>query len=1308
MLCLEGKISLKFKWFLLFFVVLTTNVSAFDYSNLKFINLNRDFRLSIRETNSVCEDLNGFIWASSKMGVIRYSIHDIKIYTLPFENLNVITTRLVFSCGKLYAYTNNGQVFIYDTIKDRFVLVLNLSAQLNAPFLYVTGLFVMDDGSLCIPTKTGLYRFSKEQQVELVLPETCVYQACWFDNNRFLLAMPNQLLLFNPIDQKTELLFQFPAGKINEVTTLYYDRNKRDLWIGTVEQGVYVLKGIQQGQRLHEDLDLVKVPQVPKQPILSFECCDDSTMFMGIDGQGIWIVDRDDYRIVSVMKEDSDNPNSLVGNGVYDMLCCASNRLWVCTYSGGLSYLEMGDSEVTWISHLANEPNSLVNNDVNAVLEDRKGNLWFATNNGVSRWNVATNQWRTFYHNNRKEAQVFLALSEDVEGNIWAGSYSSGVYVLDGDTGVEIRHIAFGESEPLFKNNFIFNIITDSQNNVWIGGVQGEVLRYEMGTKNITSYGSESVYVMKELDADHMLLGCAYGLSILDKKTAHVDIVLNGYIVHDMLVIGDVVWLATVGEGLVSFNLKTSVVSTFTTEIGLPFNFVNSMMFDNGYFWLGTENGMCRFNPADRSLVSFPAIQSLSNISFNRNAHFLRRNGEMIWGTNQGAVMFSPSALKKSNAHGRIYFQDIVILGKSLRSELFGSLDTPIDSIRSLTLDYDQNNLLVEMIPLGLVDGVNFSWKLEGFDAEWSRPVNSPTLNYTNLPAGNYRLKIRLYDTSLSEILDERMVDIVMLPPFWETWWFYLLVAIAVIGVLYFSLRYYVNFIRQLHSEEKIRFFASTAHDMRTSLSLIKGPINELGNETQLSEKGQYYIDLARNHVERLLGVVTQLMDFQKVDVSKEQLFLKSLDLVVFVSQRVSMFQSYAATHQVEIVFNSAYDILFSAVDERLMEKVLDNLLSNAIKYSKAQTIVFIHLSVSRGKWVLEVKDQGIGISKSARRHLFKEFYRGENAINSKIVGSGIGLLMVRKYVALHGGSIDWVSQENQGTAFTITIPIKGISECRADDEPQAFLLKTPQIPPLVAADEVVKDFTVMVVEDNDELRSFLQQYLSDGFNVLTASDGLSGWEVIQRELPDLIISDILMPGRDGYELCSLVKSTYETSHIPVILLTALSEQNDQLHGFELGADDYLLKPFDSTVLKQKIISVIGNRSLVRERAMKMISGVPQNEMLLSNALNDSFVKRALEVVGEQLANPEFNKDLFASAMNVSGSLLYKKIKSLTDQSPSDFIRTVRLTKALELLQKENYTITEVSELCGFSSVGYFSTVFKKYYGKTPSDLVVR
>ncbi|MCA1745904.1 MAG: hybrid sensor histidine kinase/response regulator, partial [Bacteroidales bacterium] len=654
----------------------------------------------------------------------------------------------------------------------------------------------------------------------------------------------------------------------------------------------------------------------------------------------------------------------------------------------------------------------------------RNSELLAYTNNGVSRWDVAKNQWDAFYHNKQKQAQVFLSLCEDVDGNIWAGTYSSGVYLMDGRTGKEMQHILFEGNESMFKSNFVFNITTDRQNNIWIGGVQGEVLRYHMDTKTITSYGSHPVYVMKELDASHMLLGCTYGLSILNKHSSNVDIVLNGYIIHDMLVLGNDVWLATVGEGLVLFNLQTRELTKFTTEVGLPSNFVNSILYDQGFLWLGTENGICRFNPADKTLETFPSIQSLSRISYNRNAHFMKRNGEMIWGTNQGAVMFNPSAIEQSQAEGQIYFQDIRILGKSLRSEVIKKLETPIDSIQILRLKHNQNNLLIDMLPLGTTYGAKFSWFLEGFDTEWSRPVATRTLNYTNLPTGTYLLNIRLYDNSMSEIIEERTLEIIKKPPYWEAWWFLLLIGLFLLSAFYLSLKYYINLIKQLHSEEKIRFFASTAHDMRTSLSLIKGPIDELGNETNLSEKGRYYIDLARSQVERLVGVVTQLMDFQKADIDKEQLLMKRLDLVAFIRQRVAMFESFAATHQISVVFDGAVEALYSEVDERLMEKVVDNLLSNAIKYSKPQSSVVVRLQQSKNNWVLEVKDQGIGISKAARQHLFREFYRGENAINAKIVGSGIGLLLVRKYVGLHGGTIDWVSQENQGATFTVTVPL--------------------------------------------------------------------------------------------------------------------------------------------------------------------------------------------------------------------------------------------------------------------------------------------
>ena len=388
-----------------------------------------------------------------------------------------------------------------------------------------------------------------------------------------------------------------------------------------------------------------------------------------------------------------------------------------------------------------------------------------------------------------------------------------------------------------------------------------------------------------------------------------------------------------------------------------------------------------------------------------------------------------------------------------------------------------------------------------------------------------------------------------------------------------------------------------------------------------------------------------------------------------------------------------------------MIEKVVDNLLSNAIKYSKPEGKVEVLFSKLENRWVLDVKDYGIGISKEAQRQLFKEFYRGENAVNSKIVGSGIGLLLAKKYIALHEGEISCVSELNHGSTFRLSVPVKGHLEPKFEEVTETDINISEDADIIEAHVSQQKLFSIVVVEDNDDLRRFLEQTLQSEFLITSARNGADGWEIIQKEIPDLIISDIMMPKMDGFELCRLVKSTYETSCIPVILLTSLSDTTDQLQGLGLGADDYLTKPFDIPLLRQRIRTIISNRQVVREKALKLIKG-SDNEPILSNELNDRFVKKAIEVVRNNMSNSEFNKDLFAKELNVSSSLLYKKIKSLTDLSPSDFIKSIRLTHSLELLQSRNYSITEVSENCGFASVGYFSTVFKRHFGKSPSDIL--
>jgi DNA-binding response OmpR family regulator/anti-sigma regulatory factor (Ser/Thr protein kinase) len=494
---------------------------------------------------------------------------------------------------------------------------------------------------------------------------------------------------------------------------------------------------------------------------------------------------------------------------------------------------------------------------------------------------------------------------------------------------------------------------------------------------------------------------------------------------------------------------------------------------------------------------------------------------------------------------------------------------------------------------------------------------------------------------------------------------------------------------------------------------LIKAPIEELNKDVTISEAGKYYLRLASEQSKRLSKVVTQIMDFQKLDVGKEHLSLCDVDIVNMIQLQKMMFESYAQSKNMELIFNTNVPAYNSGVDETMMEKVLGNLISNAIKYSHPKSRVTLNLNCTPENWSLEVVDQGIGISEKAQQSLFNEFYRGDNAVNAKVIGSGIGLMIAKNYVLLHGGEISCSSKENVGSCFTIVIPYKDVETCSqvmkltSSQQENDFSEENSDLPISDQVHDVnLKRMKLLVVEDNIDLRNFLLFTLGNEFEVHAAENGQIAWEIIQKDIPDLVVSDIMMPNMDGFELCSLIKSTFQTSHVPVILLTALSEQADQLHGLGLGADDYLTKPFDVPILLQRIKSIMQNRVNVREKTLKMIDGDAGEEQIFENKNNDQFVKKALSVVRANLEKTEFGKEEFASAMNVSASLLYKKLKTLTDQSPNEFIKSIRLNYAIELLKSRKYSITEVSELTGFASAGYFSTVFKKHFGKSPTDIL--
>jgi len=1260
----------------------------------------------MREVNSVCEDDNGFIWASSKTGIIRITKNNYHIYQLPFKTFDVFKVKLAYKKSKLFVYTNNGQIFFYNPVFDRFEFLTNLSTLLGNKGILVFNILIDDSGVLWISTSGGLYKYQSEKLLLAFKFISFPNATGWIDNQQIAIAKKDGIWLFNIKSSESKIIFKNATSIAFDFLSLYFDKTQNKIWLTTRSLGLFSYDFASGTcSPLFESV-------LPKQPILAIEENSDSTCLIGYDGQGIWELDRRNEKVLNVYKENLDDTYSLKGNGVYDLFCDTNKRIWVCTYSGGLSFFDQAAPLVNQITHLTNNVNSLVNNDVNSIIEDKWGKLWFATNNGISCWDSESNKWQSFYNDKKTDAQVFLTFCEDDLGRIWAGTYSSGVYLLDARTGQELAHYSKNDKDSPLDADFIESIFKDSDGDIWLGGIEGTVVCYKVKENKFRPYSREFVGCITELSENQILLGCSYGLSLIDKQTGKVKRLMNNLMVRDLQVINDEVWVCTGGGGLLKYNYKTGETEKFTKQQGLPCDFVNSILYSDNYLWIGTESGLCRFGPKDNSIFTYSSIYSLSNTSFNSVSHFKLQNGQLAYGTNNGAVIFSPNLINEALAKGKIFLQDLTISGRSIRDIESFKLSTPIDSLKEVSLKYFQNTINFELISIGQSSGSKFSWKLDGFDHQWCSPTANTVITYTNLPTGHFTLKIKLYDSSLTKVIDERSVQINLVPPFWRTVWFLIVILVIISGIVILFLLYYINGLKQRHTEEKVRFFTNTAHDIRTSLTLIKAPVEELNKETNLSDTGKYYLHIAIEQARRLSSVVTQLMDFQKVDIGKEQLSLSMIDIVGLVSTRRLMLESFAKSNNIELVFYSDRESYVTAIDESKTEKIIDNLISNAVKYSHHGSQVQIDLMCEDKKWVLLVKDHGIGISKKAQRQLFKEFYRGENAINSKVVGSGIGLLLVQNYVTLHDGTISCTSQENIGSTFQIVIPYKEVfNEVKAvnPDLNTASDFSNELYADLQATSSVwnsyPKDMKVLIVEDNDDLRNFMHTAFKQEFNVFIAEDGVKAWEIIRKQIPDMVVCDVMMPNMDGFELCKLMKSTHETSHIPIILLTALSEKTDQLHGLGLGADDYLTKPFDMSLLLQRIKTIIRNREVVREKAFKLIKGESADPAILENEINDKFLKKILEVARANISNSEFSKDEFASSVNMSSSLLYKKTKSLTGLSPTDFIKTVRLDHALNLIQSRKYTVTEVSELCGFASVGYFSTVFRKHFGKSPTEI---
>jgi signal transduction histidine kinase/AraC-like DNA-binding protein len=970
---------------------------------------------------------------------------------------------------------------------------------------------------------------------------------------------------------------------------------------------------------------------------------------------------------------------------------------------------------------------------VNAIIEDRDGDLWFATNNGISFLNSKTGQWRSvlssFEESQGNKSHIFLTVCEVAPGIIWAGGYSSGAYQIDKKT-FSVSYFM----PPLYTHSnkrpdkYIRDIRTDMQGYIWSGGFYN-LKRINLKTQDVRFYdGLNSITAIVEKDEKSMWIGSAAGLCLLDKESGKFERIKlpveSSYIYSLYQAKNGSLYIGTSGSGLLIYDVSKKLFTHYHTEnCALISNNIYTILSDaDKDIIMSTESGLTSFYPEEKKFHNWTKDMGLMTTHFNALSGVLRKNKKFIFGSSDGAVEFDKDMKLPRGYSSKMIFSDFKLFYQTIYPDDEDSpLKTSINETKELKLKYNQNifSLQVSSINYDYPSNIIYSWRLEGFYDEWSKPGTENTIRYTNLAPGKYTLRVRAISNEDKRIvLEERSMDIVIAQPFWLTIWAMLLYAAFLCLIAIILLRILILRKQRKVSDEKIHFFINTAHDIRTPLTLIKAPLEELREKEELSKEGISNMNTALRNVNALLRLTTNLINFERADVYSSELYISEHELNTFMNEIFNAFQQYANIKHINFTYESNFRYMNVWFDKEKMESIFKNIISNALKYTPENGNVQVFVSETSDSWSVEVRDTGIGIPANEQKKLFKLHFRGSNAINSKVTGSGIGLMLVWKLVRLHKGKINLSSIENQGSVIKITFP-KDSKRFRkahlATPSKQRQEIKvvdnvpppSPEIYENAQKKENINHRRILIVEDNDELRNYLSQTLSEEYVIQVCSNGKEALTIIPEYKPELVISDIMMPEMRGDELCQAIKNNIETSHIPVILLTALNNEKDILSGLQIGADEYVVKPFNIGILKANVANLLANRALLRSKYANLDLDDEEHDEDCINCSQDidwKFIANVKKNVEDNIDNPALTVDVLCSLMGMSRTSFYNKLRALTDQAPGDYIRLIRLKRAVQLLKEDTHSITEIAEMTGFSDAKYFREVFKKHYNVSPSQ----
>lgn len=1349
-------LTIKIIYLSLFFSVFVNHFSPAQSPVFQHIDV-RD-GLAQNTVLSITQDDKGFMWFCTVDGLNRYDSRTFRTYRNDPANpssisSNYVSTSLYDSHSNLWIGTGKG-LNKYNPKTDSFQQFFHDSAvktSLSSNDIYC--LFEDRKGNLWIGTVDGLNRLadpstsrferysfsgsggqntihsiSEDREGNLWLATNGGLILVEFDQNNFRCktfthkqndptSLSNDFLTALAIDRQNRVWIGTKSGDLdrydpsseafihfrkqasagvlsahNEINCMHLDK-AGTIWIGTVE-GVIELEPSKVNFTLHQN-----DPDNPRS------LADNSVYSIFRDKQkSVWVGTY--YAGVNVLPPNNAPFNILKANrsakGLSNKLvnCIAEDQkhnLWIGADGEGLDYINPRTGLIAHYEAGADPTKSLSSNQIKAIYVDKEGYTWVGMRRGgLSRMDPDHRQWINYPCSTDKNYDHVLALLEDSQQRFWCISNKQ-LYLFDKRNGIFhpylSRNTPSSQAKPFIDNSLAPVLLEDSHKNIWLGGIEGVfLLRYKSSriewipfTKNLLNANSPASGTVNSICEDN----------------------------HGRI------WVGTDYSGLKRFDTSTNKFIDYEAVDGISQRTITSIESDNtGMIWLGTENGLVRFDPAKKRSYIYTSSDGVPGSEFEDDASYHARDGRLYFGTNDGLVYFDPTAIKINNTPPTVVFTALEVSNKPIQAgDKSNLLINDIGVTDEITFNHEQNFFTINFAVLNYIKAEKnqYAYKLEGIDQEWHY-IKTPSITYNNLPSGEYTLLVKGANNDGIWSSQPTQLHIVMLPPWWKTWWAYSLYFLTFAAALYFILRFFwlrntFNREQELH-QAKLDFFTNISHEIRTHLTLIVGPIDVLLRTKKEDSDVQKQLAYAKNSSDSLLSLVTELMDFRKAESRQLSLHISQNDIVAFIKNITASFYHLSEKRNVNFSFATIRPSVELWYDADQLMKVIYNLLSNAYKFISDGGEIRIEIEEKTDFVDIKISDNGKGISEENVKKLFNNYFQVYD-YGEKNTGYGIGLALSRTITELHHGRLTVESREAQNgqngfTCFTIRLR-KGHDHFTQDQlvaaAPPLTVIKIDHQPLAIPTEndsKTNKTYTILLVEDNTELRSFVKGILNHQYAIIEATNGQEGWDVAVDRIPDMVISDVMMADVDGLELCRRLKSDERTSHIPVILLTAKATTVHQVEGLETGADNYLTKPVNVQLLELTIRNLFKTRERIRE---KYNSQITQDEPTpIANPVDERFINRIVQITEQHMSNPQFGVEMLTIEVGMSAPVLYKKLKAITDMSVNDFTKSIRMKRAAHLLQQGRLNINEVAYEVGFDDRRYFSREFKKMFGQNPSE----